>query len=297
MTLLSRASWSLWWHSPLCVGVRVILTLAALGWIVVRGAEGLGYSWQWSRLWPHVGTWSAAGFTPGILLHGLGVTVQISLLSLAAASLTAVALALLRLSPSPLSRLFSRAVIEAVRDTPLIVQIFLLYFVVAPIVGLGRLPTAVIALGLFEGVYAAEILRAGILAVPKGQWEAGRSLGLSPWHLWTRVIFPQAVRAVLPALVNQGVSLIKDSALVSTIAIYDLTMRAQALVAETFLVFETWFFVAALYLLLTGSLSWVASKLQGPSSLNSLPGGCYAPSCLTGSRVRRASRKFGSPAR
>jgi polar amino acid transport system permease protein len=80
-------------------------------------------------------------------------------------------------------------------------------------------------------------------------------------------------------LVNQGVSLIKDSALVSTIAVYDLTMRAGAVVAETFLVFETWFFVAGMYLVLTGTLSWVAFRMHGPSSLNPLPGGCHAPSC------------------
>lgn len=282
------AAWCSWWHSRLCVGLRVALTLAALGWLVARGAEALGYRWQWHRLWPHLGRWDAAGFTPGPLLQGLAVTAQVSLLALGAAALVAVALALLRLSASPVARGLARAVLELVRNTPLIVQIFLLYFVVAPILGLERLATAVIALALFEGAYASEILRAGILAVPRGQWEAGRSLGLSPWHLWTRIILPQAVRAVLPALVNQGVSLIKDSALVSTIAVYDLTMRAQALVAETFLVFETWFLVAALYLVLTGTLAWIASRLQGPLSLNSLPGGCHAPLCPSPARLRPA---------
>jgi polar amino acid transport system permease protein len=270
--------WRIWWHHPGWVWARVLLTLAVLGWLLIRGAEHVGYTWQWSRLWPYV-LRTQDGLAPGPLLLGLAQTIQVSLWGLGGMALGAVSLALMRLSASPVARAVSRVVLEAVRNTPLIVQIFFLYFVAAPILGIDRFVTAIVALALFEGAYASEILRAGILAVPQGQWEAGRSLGLSSWHLWTRVVLPQAVRTVLPALVNQGVSLIKDSALVSTIAVYDLTMRAGAVVAETFLVFETWFFVAGMYLVLTGTLSWVAFRMHGPSSLNPLPGGCHAPSC------------------
>ena len=128
--------------------------------------------------------------------------------------------------------------------------------------GLGRLASAVLALSLFEGAYASEIIRAGILAIPRGQWEGALSLGMTRGSIYRQVILPQALRNVLPPLTSQGVSLIKDSALVSTIAIYDLTMHGQAIVAETFLSFEIWFVVAAIYLLFTGILSALVRLLE-----------------------------------
>ena len=114
-----------------------------------------------------------------------------------------------------------------------------------------RYASAVLALSLFEGAYISEIIRSGILGVPKGQWEAALSSGMNTWETYRFVILPQAVRNILPPLTGQAVSLIKDSALVSTIAIYDLTMQGQAIVSETFLVFEIWFTVAAIYLVFT----------------------------------------------
>ena len=111
------------------------------------------------------------------------------------------------------------------------------------------------ALSLFEGAYASEIFRAGIVSVHRGQWEAAFSIGLNNYQTYRLIILPQALRRILPPLTSQAVSLIKDSALVSTIAIYDLTMRAQTIIAETFLVFEIWFTVAAIYLTITLALS------------------------------------------
>jgi polar amino acid transport system permease protein len=132
----------------------------------------------------------------------------------------------------------------------------------APIFDLGRTATAILALSLFEGAYASEIFRAGIQSIGRGQWEACYSLGLSRAQTYRRVILPQALRRVLPPLTSQAVSLIKDSALVSTIAVYDLTMEGRTIIAETFLTFEIWFVVAAIYLALTLSLSTVAHALE-----------------------------------
>jgi len=120
----------------------------------------------------------------------------------------------------------------------------------------------VLALSLFEGAYASEIFRAGILSIHRGQWEAAFSSGLGTWHTYRRVILPQAVRRILPPLTSQAISLIKDSALVSTIAIYDLTMQGQAIIAETYLVFEVWFTVAALYLVITLALSLTVTLME-----------------------------------
>jgi polar amino acid transport system permease protein len=236
-----------------------------LAWAVLSGAESMGYNWQWYRVPRFI---LMPDGSAGPLLRGAGVTLLISGLGLVGAAILALGTALLRLSGSAVGQVLARCYLELVRNTPLLVQIFFIYFVLAPAVGLGRLPSAILALALFEGAYASEIIRAGILAVPRGQWEGALSLGMSMKSVYAQVILPQALRTILPPLTSQGVSLIKDSALVSTIAIFDLTMHAQAIVAETFLSFEIWFVVAGIYLLFTLTLSTLARFLekQSPSS-------------------------------
>ena len=200
---------------------------------------------------------------PGRCCRDCSITLQISAISLI------VSLAdrprhrsLPALADSPLAGLLARIYIEAIRNTPLLIQIFFIYFVLGPLLGLERLPAAILSLSLFEGAYIAEIFRSGILSVPRQQIEAAYSLGLGPFATYRHVILPQAVRTVLPPLTSQAISLIKDSALVSTIAIYDLTMQAQAIIAETFLTFEIWLTVAALYLVITCTLSSAAGTLE-----------------------------------
>ena len=161
----------------------------------------------------------------------------------------------MRLSRSLLARIIARGYLETVRNTPLLVQLFFIYFVVSPVVGFSGFVSAVLALSLFEGAYASEIFRAGIISIKQGQWEAAHSVGLNTYQTYRLIILPQALRRILPPLTSQAVSLIKDSALVSTIAIYDITMQGQAIIAETFLVFEIWFTVAAMYLTMTMVLS------------------------------------------
>ena len=119
-----------------------------------------------------------------------------------------------------------------------------------------------ICLSLFEGAYASEIFRSGILAVDHGQWDASRSLGMRPYHAYRLVILPQAIRAMLPPLTGIAISLIKDSAILSVIAIGELTSAARDAVSDTFMSFEIWFTAAALYLALTMSLSLFSSYLE-----------------------------------
>lgn len=248
-----------------CAIAAYVLTMLAVAWMVLRGAESMGYNWQWYRVPRFI---ILPDGSPGPLLHGAGITLLVSGLGLLGAAALALATALVRLSGSAVGKAVARCYLEAIRNTPLLVQIFFIYFVIAPVAGIGRLPSAVLALALFEGAYASEIIRAGILAIPRGQWEGAMSLGMGTATIYMRVILPQALRNVLPPLASQGVSLIKDSALVSTIAIYDLTMHGQAIVAETFLSFEIWFVVAAIYLIFTGALSSLARLLEkrAPSS-------------------------------
>ena len=138
----------------------------------------------------------------------------------------------------------------------------MIYFVAAPVLGVGPSTAAVLSLGLFEGAYIAEILRAGVMGVPRGQWEAALSLGMPVGMAARLVVIPQAVRQGLPALAGQLVSLIKDTSLVSAIAVADLTMRTRVVITDTFLSFELWLLAAAVYLVLTSLVSIPARLLE-----------------------------------
>jgi len=236
--------------------------ILALAWLLARGIERLGYHWQWYRVPRYLFTNEDGLFTPGLLLQGLGVTFQVAGVSLVLAFFFGVSAALFRLSGSWVARSVALAYVELIRNTPLLIQLFFIYFVLSPVLDIDRFTSAVLALSLFEGAYASEIIRAGIVAVDKGQWEASRSLGLSTLQTYVHVILPQALRRMLPPLTSQAISLVKDSALVSTIAIYDLAMQAQVVVADTFLTFEIWFTVAAMYLAVTLGLAQLVRHME-----------------------------------
>jgi polar amino acid transport system permease protein len=242
--------------------MRALATAGLLIWIIYAGGAGLGYNWQWYRVPQYLFTVSQGHVSAGPLLKGLLVTLEVSAVSLILSSLMGLVTAVARLSGSFATQALARAYLEVIRNTPLLVQLFFIYFVLSPMVGLSRFASAVLALSLFEGAYASEIIRAGILAVPRSQWEAAASIGLSPYRIYRHVVLPQALRHMTPPLISQAVSLIKDSALVSTIAIYDLTMKGQEIIAETYLVFELWFTIAAIYLMLTLALSLVTQAVE-----------------------------------
>jgi polar amino acid transport system permease protein len=242
--------------------MKFIAFTGVLVFAVALSGGNLNYEWNWDRVPDYILLFHERGISAGPLLKGFLVTVKISLLSMFFAFIIAVVIALFRLSGSFTARFISYWYIETIRNTPLLIQIFFMYFVIAPILDVNAFFSAVIALALFEGAYASEIFRAGILSIRKGQWEAACSLGLSRLQSYRYVILPQALRRVLPPLTGQGVSLIKDSALVSTVSIFDLTMQGQKIVSETFLTFEIWFTVAFIYLIMTGSLSMFSSWLE-----------------------------------
>jgi len=247
-----RAAW-MW--PPLVDIFKYILVIAALTWLMLNSTVKLGYNWQWYRVPQYLYTVTDGQFISGPLLDGLLVTFRITAISLVLAFFFGLVTALLRLSNSFLGKILARGYVEIIRNTPLLGQLFFIYFVLSPVFDISGFTSAVLALSLFEGAYAAEIFRAGIVSIHQDQWEAAFSIGLNTYQTYRLIVLPQAVRRVLPPLTSQAVSLIKDSALVSTIAIYDLTMRAQAIIAETFLVFEIWFTVAAIYLMVTMTLS------------------------------------------
>lgn len=201
----------------------------------------------------------------GPLTHGLFVTLWLS----AAASLIGLIIGLItglcRVSNNITLRQLSIFYIEIIRGTPLLVQIFIFYFFLGTVLDISRIVAGISALAIFAGAYVAEIIRAGIQSIPKGQMEAARSLGMNVPQAMIHIILPQAFKRILPPLAGQFISLIKDSSLVSVIAITDLTKSGREVITSTFATFEIWFIVALLYLLLTSVLSqviaWVERRL------------------------------------
>ena len=246
--------------------VQIGLVIAVLGWILSSGADAMNYHWQWHQIPQYLFVHEDGEWYRGELIDGLLITLKISAVSLIFTLGLGLITALLRLSDSIVGRALARGYIELIRNTPLLVQIYILYFVLGPILDLERFTTAVLALSLFQGAYTAEIFRAGLNAIPKGQFEAAASLGLSQWQMYRFVILPQVIKRILPPLTNETVSLVKNSSIVSIMAIFDLTTEGRNIVADTAMPFEVWFTVAAIYLCVTLLLSavaaWMAHRLN-----------------------------------
>ncbi|WP_019276028.1 amino acid ABC transporter permease [Vibrio coralliilyticus] len=241
---------------------QILILGLGLLWLLDSGAKAIDYQWQWHRVPDYIAFYEEGEWWPAELLEGLWVTIKISAWSLLFTLLIGMLTALLKLSQSVVGRTIANTYIELIRNTPLLVQVYLLYFVFGPVIGLDRFATAILALSLFQGAYTAEIFRGGLNSIPKGQFEAARSLGLSPFSTYYDVIFPQLLQRTLPPLTNEVVSLVKNSSIVSVMAIFDLTTEGRNIVSETAMPFEIWFSVAAIYLLLTLSLSGISAWLE-----------------------------------
>ncbi|BAX55108.1 Glutamine transport system permease protein GlnP [Photobacterium damselae subsp. piscicida] len=246
--------------------MQIGLVIAVLAWILSSGADAMNYRWQWHQIPQYLFVHEDGEWYRGELIDGLLITLKISAVSLIFTLGLGLITALLRLYDSIVGRALARGYIELIRNTPLLVQIYILYFVLGPILDLERFTTAVLALSLFQGAYTAEIFRAGLNAIPKGQFEAAASLGLSQWQMYRFVILPQVIKRILPPLTNETVSLVKNSSIVSIMAIFDLTTEGRNIVADTAMPFEVWFTVAAIYLCVTLLLSavaaWMAHRLN-----------------------------------
>jgi polar amino acid transport system permease protein len=198
----------------------------------------------------------------GPLAMGLWVTIWISFVSGFVGLIIGLIAGLCRLSPNPALRGLAVLYIELIRGTPLLVQIFIFYFFIGTVLNLDRIVAGIGALALFVGAYTAEIIRAGIQSIARGQTEAARSLGMSATETMIHIVLPQAFKRVLPPLAGQFISLIKDSSLVSVIAITDLTKSGREIITASFATFEIWFTVALLYLAVTSVLSQLLFWLE-----------------------------------
>lgn len=199
-----------------------------------------------------------------ILLLGAGVTIEITAVSVFIGFCIGLFVGIARICKVKVLRILAGIYADCIRGTPLLVQIFLIYFAL-PILTEHRVEpfvAAVAACGINSGAYVSEIFRAGIQAIDVGQMEAGRSLGLSWWQTMYYVILPQAVRNILPPLGNEFIAMLKDSSLVSVIGFEELTRRGQLIIAQTYGSFEIWSTVAILYLIMTLAISRVVAMLE-----------------------------------
>ncbi|MEF2230696.1 MAG: amino acid ABC transporter permease [Pseudodesulfovibrio sp.] len=208
----------------------------------------------------------------GLLTEGLIITIEVSLVSIVLGILLGLFTGLARISTNPCIKWTAITYIEIIRGTPLLVQIMIWYFVLGTIInnllhkaGLFTIPElwfGVASLAIFAGAYVAEIVRAGIQSIDRGQMEAARSLGMTKAVAMRKIILPQAFKRILPPLAGQFISLIKDSSLLGVIAIRELTKATREAVTTSLMPYELWFLCGVMYLVITFALSMFVQYLE-----------------------------------
>jgi polar amino acid transport system permease protein len=199
-----------------------------------------------------------------LLLQGAVVTIEITAIAVGIGFLLGLFVSICRLSGVKPIQFIAVSYVNIIRGTPMLVQIFLIYFALPMVIGHRIDPffAAVAACSINSGAYVSEIFRAGIQSVDKGQMEAGRSLGLSWGQTMRFVILPQAFKHVIPPLGNEFISMTKETSLVSVIGFEELTRRGQLIIAKTYGSFEIWITVAAIYLVMTFAIARLVSYLE-----------------------------------
>lgn len=199
----------------------------------------MNYQWDFSPVWRNAGP----------LLEGLGNTLWLSGWSILLGLALGLGLALLRLSPSRIASVAALVVIEFYRNTPPLVHFFWIFFGLPILIGVSMSPftAALLALSIQSGAFFAEIFRGGIVSIEQGQWEAGRALGMSEARLMRRIILPQAVRRMIPPLMERSFELVKTTALAATLAYGELLYRAMVIASQTFRPLEIYTAVAVIF--------------------------------------------------
>lgn len=206
---------------------------------------------------------SMAEYTP-LFVSGLKVTVQISFVAVFIGVIVGLMMALLRLSSVKILTWIANIYIQIIRGTPVLVQLFIIYYATYPLFGFNIPPyiAAIVTFGLNSSAYVAEIIRAGIQAVDYGQMEAGRSLGMPHGTVMRYIIIPQAIKNILPALGNEFVVLLKETSVVSIIGTADLVRQADVIKAATYSSFEPYIIIAIIYIILVLGLSSVMDRVE-----------------------------------
>ena len=206
----------------------------------------------------------------GLLLRALGQTCLLALWGLFFGSLLGLVFGILGVMKNRVCQVIQRVFVTVIRGIPMMVLAMFVFFgvpyafknILGMNVTLTALQAGTICLALNSGAYMAEIIRAGIQSVDKGQMEAARSLGLPYWRAMQRVVLPQAIRTMIPTIVNQFIITLKDTSILSAIGFPELVNSAKNVVANTFMSFQTWLIVGVMYLIIITLLSWVAKRLE-----------------------------------
>jgi len=245
---------------PLIYSVLSVIALTTIAGFVWHSFYSLEYDWDFAFLWHYI--WEPDTNAPGLILVGLWGTIYISVLSIFFGTIGGIIVGMLLLGREPISRRGALLFVDVFRNTPVLVQLYVFYFIVGTALDLQPEMAGILTLSLFCSAYVAEIFRGTITEFEKGQIDAAKSIGLKPWQIARFVIAPQALRRMLPPLVGQFVSLVKDSSLVSIISVTDLTKSALNVVAVSFRSFETWFAIALVYFALNFLLSSYGRYLE-----------------------------------
>jgi polar amino acid transport system permease protein len=273
--------------------VVIVLVLVFVFYIYSRVSDVLVYKWDWSflpgfflRFDEEAGTWQT-----NILLKGLLATIRLSIFAMIIASIVGLILGVMRTANRLLPRMIASAYVGLIRNIPPLVFIFVFYFFISsqimPLLGIDRwarslgdeegwffqlllgepklmenMISGVFCLAMFEAAYIAEIVRAGIQAIPKGQVEAGQSLGLTRFHVFRDIVLPQALQKVTPPLANQFIMLVKNSAIVALISVQELTFLGTEIAVSTRKPFETWITIAGMYFILCYGLALLFGRIE-----------------------------------
>lgn len=266
---------------------------AAVVWLLYQATLQAQYKWNWQAIPQYLLRLDEASgkWVPGLILQGVLVTLRLSIWATVLALIIGTVMGLFRTSCSRYRRMVGSGYVEMIRNIPVLVWIFIFYYFIGdrllpaigisqvalmdggPLTGILRLlmaePSRVpifisgaVALAVYEGAYITEIIRAGIQSIDKGQWEASSGLGFTRSQQLRHVIFPQALRRVMPPLAGQFISTIKDSAIVSVISIQELTFQGMELMAATFLTFEVWITILAIYFVLCLICSLLVERFE-----------------------------------
>jgi polar amino acid transport system permease protein len=281
-------------HKITRLDILLFLILAGVcAWIAYRINVEVHYKWNWNVMPQYLFRFDAASdrWVPGLIMQGLFITLRLSIYATIIAMFFGTVMGLFRTSRSPFKRLVGWSYVELIRNIPILVWIFIFYYFIsdqfipmiephhleksAPgffkhifseiFISPTRFPvflSGVAALGIYEGAYITEIIRAGIQSIESGQWEASAAVGFSRYQQIRHIILPQAAQRILPPLAGQFISTIKDSSIVSVISIQELTFQGMELMSATFLTFEVWITVMVLYFLVCLACSLMVEQLE-----------------------------------
>jgi polar amino acid transport system permease protein len=212
------------------------------------------YAWDFAALKPY---W-------GLIWQGLGVTVFYTVITVLAGLAIGLAAGILRTTAPRWVAIPLRGYIEVFRCTPLLVQLVWVYYALPVLIGVDMSATTAcfITLSLYAGSFYAEIFRGGIEAIDRGQWEAGQAIGMQQGRIFRRIILPQAVQVMIPALINQTIMQLKNTSLVSTVAVGDLLYQGSVITAASYRPLEVYTTIAVLYFVVLFPLTLVADQLE-----------------------------------